>query len=387
MEPLLPSEGNTELEDLAFALAQKSSSLSGMLQPKVQASIGDLVRSMNCYYSNLIEGHNTLLKDINRALANDYSSVPEKRALQREAAAHIAVQEMIDRGQDPPIHPASRDYIIWLHQAFCERLPDEMLWIQNPDTQEKVKRTPGQLRARTVIIGQHVPPLPENLGNFLTRFEEAYASTTLSKATEVIAAAAAHHRLLWIHPFDDGNGRVTRLMSYAMLLRQNIGGPLWSVARGLARNREEYQRLLAAADEPRDNDLDGRGTLSQRALIEFCRYFLRNCIDQVEFMTTLLQPAELQNRIRVFIEEEIGADRLPKGSFNLLREGLLAGEFDRGRAPELTGYKERRARDILAALIKRRMLVSDGPKMPVRLGFPEEVIERWFPRLYQPSLS
>ena len=92
---------------------------------------------------------------------------------------------------------------------------------------------------------------------FLARFEEVYGR--LGKTDTILAAAAAHHRLSWIHPFLDGNGRVTRLMSHAMLLERSIPAAVWSIARGLARNVDGYKEHLAACDLPRRNDLDGSG--------------------------------------------------------------------------------------------------------------------------------
>ncbi len=370
------------LADCVLDLVGKAKALSGMLHPRVQVSVGDLVRSMNCYYSNLIEGHDTHPRDIDRALARDYSREPRKRALQVEAAAHIEVQRMIDRGEDPQVEPASREYILWLHKSFCERLPEEMLRGENPDTRERVAVIPGKIRERSVSVGRHLPPRPESLDRFLSRFEEAYTSKGLSRSARIVAVGAAHHRLLWIHPFTDGNGRVTRLMFHAMLRRLGLGGPLWSVARGLARRVADYKRLLESADESRAGDLDGRGSLSEKALVDFCRFFLDVSIDQVEYMTSLLDPPELLNRMRIHVEEETAARRMPKRSFQLLREALLAGVFPRGRAAELTGTGPRRASDTLSALAKRGFLVSDGPKKPVRLGFPMDVVERWFPQLY-----
>ena len=92
MESMLPPEGKRELEDLALDLATKASGLASQLPPAVRRSIGDLVRSMNCYYSNLIEGHDTHPRDIDRALSHaDYSADPQKRGLQHEAVAHIEV--------------------------------------------------------------------------------------------------------------------------------------------------------------------------------------------------------------------------------------------------------------------------------------------------------
>lgn len=382
MEPMLPSESNSVLDDLVFDLITKNSALSGRLHPIIGSEISKLIRSMNCYYSNLIEGHNTTPRDIDRALAGDYSSEPKKRALQKEAEAHITVQSMIDSGDTPSCPPATAEYILWLHREFCNRLPPELLRIENPDTGKTVEVVPGQMRDGEVSVGRHVPPLHRNLDRFMARFEKAYNSGMVSKHGKVIAAGAAHHRLLWIHPFYDGNGRVARLMSYAMLLHMGAGNTVWSVARGLARNETTYKQLLEAADSPRQGDQDGRGSLSETALVAFCKFFLEVCIDQVDYMSSLLDTDELSRRIRLYCEDEIAAKRLPKGSDRLLREALLTGEFERGKAPEITGYKERQARDVLGALLKAGLLVSDGQRAPVRLGFPLDVLERWFPRLY-----
>lgn len=99
-------------------------------------------------------------------------------------------------------------------------------------------------------------------------------------------------------------------------------------------------------------------------------------------MESLLQPAELLRRMKLYCDDEVDAGRLPKHSMAMLKEAFVMGEFERRRAPEITGYQERRAREILSELLRRGLLVSTGPKKPVRLGFPLEVVERWFPALY-----
>lgn len=382
MEPLLPPEGAGKLGDLTIDLVSKASGFAGALNPVISKSVGDLVRSMNCYYSNLIEGHDTTPRDIDRALAQDFSAEPKKRALQEEAAAHIAVQKMMDDGCAPDLPPLSSQYGQWIHKEFCDRLPDELLWVENPDTGGRIKIIPGQHRDGVVTVGRHAPPLPENLNRFLGRFDEAYDANRLSGPQRIIAIAAAHHRYVWIHPFYDGNGRVVRLMSYAALKKMNVGSELWSVARGLARRKNEYKDLLQAADEPRRGDLDGRGTLSQAALVDFCEFFLTICIDQVAYMSSLLDFKTLSERIRIHVEEMIALKDLPKGSYALLREALLIGEFERGKVESITGLKDRAARDVLYALLNKKLLVSDTPRGPVRLGFPIDVVERWFPLLY-----
>lgn len=381
IEPALPADQDHKLEDLAYELVSAASAIAGQIHPLVQQSVGDLVRSMNCYYSNLIEGHNTVPRDIERALAQDYSAEPEKRNLQLEAVAHIEVQRQVDSGTDPASEPVSKAYIQWLHREFCSRLPDALLWVENPDTQERLHVEAGEIRTRSVKVGLHVPPTGEQLSDCLLRFEQIY-SGPMSKFRQLVATAAAHHRLLWIHPFLDGNGRVARLMAHAMFRRLGIGSSLWAVSRGLARNAAHYKALLMAADRPREDDYDGRGSLSERALVEFCAFFLRISIDQVRFMQSILDPGNLLRRIERYCRDEGDGGRLPKASYPILRDALLQGAVERGHVPGLIGLRERAARNVTAELLARNLLVSDSPRAPLRLGFPTEAIERWFPALY-----
>ncbi len=378
----MPRAEATELDDLAIDLVARANRLAGQIQPGVRESIGDLVRSMNCYYSNLIEGHNTHPRDIDAALEGDYSTDAGKRSLQLEARAHIEVQRLIDNGDDPAESPTTPRYIRWLHCQFCERLPEDMLWVENPVTGKKVEIIPGEFRNSEVKIGHHIPPPATVLAEFLARFDAAYDFGRLSKSQAIIAIAASHHRFLWIHPFSDGNGRVARLMAHSMLNRSEVGSSIWSVSRGLARHATDYKAALMAADAPRRGDHDGRGALSASCLESFCEFFLRTAIDQVEFMQSLLQPSELLRRMKLYIDDEVSAKRLPARSMSLLREALIVGELQRGRAPEITGYQERRGREVLSSLIEKGLLVSHGPRAPVRLGFPLDVVERWFPLLY-----
>ena len=186
------------------------------------------------------------------------------------------------------------------------------------------------MRDRDVAVGRHIPVSAPAVPRFLKRFEEVYSK--LGKTETIIAAAAAHHRLAWIHPFLDGNGRVARLMSHATLLEALDTGGVWSIARGLARNVDAYKGHLAACDLPRRNDLDGRGHLSEETLAEFTSFFLTTCIDQVTFMESLMQPDQLRTRILLWAEEEIRLDKLPPKSGAILEAVLYRGELPRGDA-------------------------------------------------------
>jgi Fic family protein len=383
MEPLLIGERSrhrSDLIDLAFELTQKSAGFRRSLPGSLLTSLADLVRSMNCYYSNLIEGHDTHPVEIERALKNDYSRDPRKRDLQIEAKAHIGVQAWIDSGGMPSGRALTSDGIREIHHRFCELLPDDLLWIADPSTGARVRVVPGELRGRDVRAGDHIAVSPGALPRFLDRFTEIYGQ--LGKTETILSSAAIHHRLLWMHPFIDGNGRVARLMSHALLLDRLDTGAVWSVSRGLARNVQEYKTLLANCDLPRPNDLDGRGALSEEALAEFTRFFLTICIDQVTFMENLVQPERLRARILIWAEEEIRVGDLPAKSGSILEAVLYRGELPRGDIGAIVGTGDRQARRIVAALVEKGVLVSDNPRAPLRLAFPAALASRWMPGLF-----
>ena len=382
MEPMRISDTSRhrgDLADLAVELAAHSTGFRRSLPVGVLTALADLVRAMNCYYSNLIEGHDTHPVDIERALKNDYSTNAEQRNLQLEAKAHITVQQWIDEGT---LHGrvTSPDSICEIHKRFGELLPEELLWVEDPDSGERMHVIPGALRQRDVRVGQHIPVSPGALPRFLQQFEKQYSG--LGKAETIIAAAAAHHRLLWIHPFLDGNGRVARLMSHAMLLETLDTGGVWSIARGLARNVGSYKRHLAQCDLPRRNDLDGRGHLSEEGLASFTRFFLETCLDQVKFMEELIQPNRLRDRILLWVEEEVRADALPQKAGRILEAILYRGELPRGDVPELLGTSDRHARRVVAALVERGVIVSETTRAPLRLTFPARLAPRWMPGLF-----
>ena len=382
MEPLLIGETSRhrgKLTDMALELAQKAAGFRRSLPESLLASLADLVRAMNCYYSNLIEGHDTHPIDIERALKNDYSKDARRRDLQLEAKAHVAVQEWIDRGGLKG-RAVTSDGIRETHRRFCELLPEDLLWVEDPEKKERVRVVAGELRKRDVVVGTHVAVSAGAVPRFLARFDEVYGA--LNKTDSILAAATGHHRLLWIHPFLDGNGRVARLMSHAMLLESLDTGAAWSVARGLARNVEAYKRHLVACDQPRRNDLDGRGQLSEEALAAFAEFFLGICIDQVDFMESLVQPDRLRTRIRMWAEEEIRLGNLPAKSENILEAVLYRGELPRGGAAGVVNTGDRQARRIVSALLEHGVLASESPRAPLRLVFPAQLASRWMPGLF-----
>lgn len=384
MEPLTISANSIhrqELIDLAMELATRSAGFRHSLPSAIQSSLTTMVRAMNCYYSNLIEGHDTHPIDIERALQGNYSSDIKKRNLQQEAKAHIAVQEWIDQGGIKN-SVFSTETLCEIHRRFYQLLPEELLWTTNPENKKSIKVIPGELRQSDVVVGNHIAISPGAVPRFLSRYGSFYSG--LGKSETLLALAASHHRLLWIHPFLDGNGRVARLMSHAITLTILNTGSLWSVSRGLARHVTQYKEHLANCDLSRRNSLDGRGNLSEEALASFTKFFLEICIDQIDFMERLMQPDMLRTRILLWAREEIALGNLPQQTHQILEAILYRGEMARSEIPGILNVTDRHARRLTSVLIEKGILVSESPRSPLRLAFPAALAYRWMPGLFPP---
>jgi Fic family protein len=197
----------------------------------------------------------------------------------------------------------------------------------------------------------------------------------------ILATFAAHHRLVWIHPFLDGNGRVARIAIDAMLRACGVNGAsLWSMSRGFAKTAEEYKAKLADADQPRMGDLDGRGNLSEKRLAEFCEYAMQMAIDQAKFMTRMFAFDNFRFRAEHFFQK-VRFDLKPE-SAHLFIHAFSHGEFERMEASRLTGLPERTARNVLNALVVEGFLVSDTPRGKLRVGFPMHALGSLLPNLY-----
>lgn len=245
---------------------------------------------------------------------------------------------------------------------------------------EKIAVVPGTIRTRAVQVGRHVAVSPGAVPRFLARMEQGFKSA--GRIDRILIAACGHHRLLWVHPFLDGNGRVARLVSYTALRSLISTRGLWSVARGLARREMEYKTHLQSCDEPRRGSLDGRGTLREGALVNFAEFFLETCIDQVNFMSGLMQPHKLRDRVLTWAQEEMRAGTLPSRSEAVLTAVLNQGELDRAEIVTLMGATERSARRLTAALIKSGVVQSQTSRASLRLAFPVGLAMRFLPGLF-----
>lgn len=387
-EPLLPQTGLGALRERSRGVIESSLRLSAAVHPDTIASLRELVREMNSYYSNRIEGQSTHPRNIGRALRHDFSDKPDIARLQRVAVAHIDAERALEAALDTqpetageaPAAALSSAFIRNAHAALYGRLATE-------DRLDSGGRPiePGAWRSMQVAVGRHEPPPPEALPVFLKRFDQVYGRRHLLD-DQLLVAAAAHQRMAWIHPFPDGNGRACRLQTHCALWPLSRG--LWSVSRGLARRRDEYYARLDAADAPRQGDLDGRGNLSEKALRDWCEWFIATCEDQVDFMTRMFHLDGIKTRIQALIAFRSAHDKLIRPEAVLpLYHLFLAGPTPRGEFLQMTGLGERTARSLLSRLIETGLVASSGHTAPVRFAFPLDALQFLLPELYPEAAS
>ena len=382
MEPLLPAEYRLAgLLEQAHDLIRHADQLSGKCQPGALPGLRTLLRAMNSYYTNRIEGQHTLPVEIEQALRHDYSADADKARRQRLAVAHMAAEQALEQRwpQWTPQQIWSTQMVRDIHQDLFARLsePDRVL------APGEILQ-PGVLRDREVSVGRHAAPQASELPVFLDRWGSFYSQVRRGEM-QVLAVAASHHRLAWIHPFRDGNGRVARLHTHLALGHLGLTNGLWSPLRGFARTQEAYYARLAAADEHRAGDLDGRGNLSERALCDWIGYVLGHCLEQVRFMAALLGLETMKDRIAACLgfEENVVRQGVRTEALRALHYLFaIQGELDRADFKAMLGLGDRQATAQVSALLSRGLLVTDSPYGKLRFGVPQHALRFYFPGLW-----
>ncbi|WP_164964053.1 Fic family protein [Rubrivivax sp. JA1026] len=388
-EPLMPGALKLEpLLELAGDLVRESASLGAAAAPAARSELRALLRSMNSYYTNRIEGEHTRPSDIERALLQDYSGDADLARRQRLAVAHIETEQQCENRLDGmlaedrdavPRWLYSAECVQWLHESLFSGLGEQDLRLADGSLM-----VPGRFRERQVAVGQHEAPLHTALDAFVNRWAQVYGSVRRGEAS-IVAAMASHHRLAWVHPFADGNGRVCRLHTHLVLHAAGLTHGLWSPLRGFARSQARYKQLLQAADEHRQGDLDGRGNLTEAGFVAWIGYALETCLDQARFMRQMLDVADIQGRIDAALTFEQSARQS-----GVRREALrplhylfvTQAELARADFKAMTGLGDRLATGLVSALISRGFLRSDTPYGKLRFAVPQHALRFYFPNLW-----
>jgi len=376
-----------DILERAELICIESAKLIGNYDTIIIKELINMLRIVNCYYSNKIESEGTHPLNIEKAMKKEYSPESKAKELQNLAIAYINTQTYLGN-LNKDMSPFDTEYLKKIHQHFYSGEGMEH-FLTMKDGTGTIDMIPGDLRKRNVKVGNHIPISPDKLETMMSSFQDLYKNATKfgTKASKLVYILASHHRLVWIHPFLDGNGRVSRLVLDALMHYIGIKGyGLWNISRGLARNNAQYKNLLAHADEKKTNDYDGRGILSNKGLEHFVNYMLDTAIDQIKYMKHQLQLSTLSQRVENYVKESqigsyYGIKPLPKHSEKLLKELLIKGEIKRGEVKNIIGTKNRIASSLIKELLEREYIKSDTPRGNIRLIFGTHFAMKIFPEL------
>ena len=390
--PIAPTDINNSIDSALLEKANKllleAAKLEGSHTPQILQSVKNLLYTVNSYYSNKIESEGTHIIDIERAMQQEYSKDIKKRNLQKLSLAHIEVQKECEKyfENNPTASPYEKEFILGIHKSFYSKSGMEpFLSITHDNIQDTI--TPGKIRSRDVKVGNHIAPSASQLDSMMNEFEHLYnKSLNSNDGIKLIHILSSHHRLMWIHPFLDGNGRTARLaLDGAFSSMKMSGYGLWNISRGLARNSSAYKDNLSYADMKKQGEKDGKGTLSSLALEKYVEFMLDIALDQVSYMNKHLKLNALTSKIELYVQRVndglLDIKPLPKHSEKIFKYLLLSGECSRVKIPDIIGMKARTASRIISELLKRNFIESDSKAGAIRLKIGASMASYLFPML------
>jgi len=388
--PFIPQDKALEqsnLPDKAMLLSSSAAKLAGSITIETKKILVQHMMVINSYYSNLIEGNHTEPYEIRAAQRGEFASETKKRDLQLESIAHIKVQQWLEEQSIDADIVFSVDFIKAIHREFYKYVPESLHQLKNQSDEIKDIIVPGEWRNKKVIVGRYIPPEPDNLDSLMTAYCDIYNPNKYRGEKKIIAIMCAHHRFAWIHPFADGNGRVARLLTDCALKVIGIDSVgVWCLSRGLARSSSKYKSILEHADSSRQSDFDGRGLLSEAALINFCEFMLDTSLDQIDYINDLLQLDQMYHRIKKYIQARNdghvkGLDKIKNVAALILYNAYAQGKLERKLAIELCAMPDRSARKLLAQLREEGLLTETSSRSPFYWQIPEHAEPWYFPQL------
>lgn len=292
-----PSWGS-ELANIILDLEKlRTKKLGGDVPPYIFFQLKDIFHILETLGSARIEGNNTTLaeyveKIIENEEKNDESN-DEIKNLERAI-------EFIEANTDE-VTVLNRAFISEIHRILTKEL--------TPPPKGEGSLYLCELRKHPVSIKSsgHTPPAPMLLSNYFEKFVE-FINTPHKEQYQLLMVAVAHHRFEYIHPFDNGNGRMGRLLNYAFLIKLGFkvkNGRIINPSSVFYTDRDKYYDMLSKADSLEDGDI-----------LQWCEYFLLGLKNEIEKIDSLLDAGYVKTKIL-----------LPTLKIALANEHITAQEF------------------------------------------------------------
>lgn len=309
--------------------------LYGSTAPWLFFQLKDIFHLLESVGSARIEGNRTTVSEyIEQKIEHKERSSEKYSEIANVEQAMEYIEASITPGTD-----ISHHFIRELHQLAVDGLTDEG------------DKTPGAYRTWPVEISKsdHLPPEPHLVQGYMDELV-SFINRADDQKYDLIKIALAHHRFVWIHPFGNGNGRVVRLLTYALLIKYGFNvkdGQLLNPTAVFCNDREKYYRLLSTADQG-----------SSDALLEWCEYVLTGICEEIskvnklldhEYLTKhVLKPAIAMGRDRGFINKDEEA---------VLKMGAEKQAFKASDVTDVLPKLKQRQRTLLISKLKANGMI------------------------------
>lgn len=382
LNPILTESLPRSMLDTAADLISKADKLLQGLVPQTAKCVSNLMRVTNAYHSNLIEGYYI---DPSAVVEGMKLPLRQRQQLGDPAVTHIHAQEVLERA----LRLHSVDFKDLFEPAFISAIHRRLFsGLAGDDglTSNETIMVPGTFRNKDcdlVTVGAHVAPEPLAIVPMLKHLQWGFGSIK-DPGRRLIAVLANHHRLAFVHPFLDGNGRVTRLVAHLQLAQIGLHPQVWSLPRGLYQRREAYYSALAKADRAREGDLDGRGQLSQKHYFAFIEFMLDVCHEQVDYMAEALSANRIIERVTIAFNSNLNLDEdLRPGDAETVKALLARGSLQLEEFKILSGLQDLRVEDEVKRMIDLGLVCRRSSKPDVlEPAIPIWLAQGLFPNLH-----
>lgn len=258
----------------------RSKELRGEVPSHIFFQLKNIFQILETIGSARIEGNNTTLAEYIEKIIEGTAKIDERQ--QEVENLDKAIKFVEENTNEETV--LSRMYISEIHKMITNNL--------TPPPDGEGSKNPGGLRKVNVSIKKspHTPPDYAVLPDYYEKFLE-FINTKFSEQYQLLSVAIAHHSFSHIHPFDNGNGRMGRLLNYALLIKLGFRvkeGRIINPSCVFYSDREKYYDMLSAADSLKDEDV-----------LAWAEYFLLGLKNEVEKVDSLLSKKYVQEKILI----------------------------------------------------------------------------------------
>lgn len=314
--------------------------LHGSTEPWIFFQLKTIFHVLESVGSARIEGNRTTISEyIERKIEHQERSSERFSEIANVEAAMNFIEASIDEGVEITHH-----FVRNLHHMVVGNLTDEG------------DKTPGAYRSWNVKISKstHIPPDCIHVQSHMDDFLKFINEKTPDKY-DLLKTAIAHHRFTWIHPFGNGNGRVVRLLTYALLIKYGFNvknGKILNPTAVFCNDRDLYYKKLSEADSGDDT-----------SLLNWCDYVLTGILEEVTKVSKLLDFKYLYKYI-LAPTINLGVERgyLNKEEAKVLNVGIRKQSFKAGELDEdLDGLTQRQKTHLLSKMKEAGFIRSLKP--------------------------